>query len=160
MNQTKRSPILNWLMAFVASKPGVWFYKNIVRHLDAPLLRWSKGRINIAVGLPVMLVATIGAKSGEKRTQPLLVTIDSPNLILIASNFGQTHHPSWYYNLRKNPLAEVTYQGQTRTYHAHEASGAERERCWALALNLYAGYANYQSRTARQIPVMVLVPHE
>jgi deazaflavin-dependent oxidoreductase (nitroreductase family) len=160
MKQPKRPSILTLLKAFVATKPGVWFYKHIVRHLDAPLLRWSKGRINLAIGLPVMLVSTIGAKSGEKRSQPLLVTIDAPNLILVASNFGQARHPSWYYNLRKNPLAEVTYQGQTRTYNAHEANGAERERCWKLAQNLYAGYAKYQSRTARQIPVMVLVPHE
>jgi len=103
------------------------------------------------------------AKSGELRSVPLVGIPDtgphSDRLILVASNFGQAHHPAWYYNLRKNPYASVKIGGVARSYRAEEVSGAEYDRCWARAVTLYAGYAAYKTRTGgRQIPILVLMP--
>ena len=100
------------------------------------------------------------AASGQPRSVPLVVITDGDRLILFASNFGQAHYPGWYYNLRAHPQATLTVDGQTREYTAREAVGAERDRLWQEAVNLYAGYAAYQRRIGdkRHVPVMVLTP--
>ena len=88
---------------------------------------------------------------------PLVAFPDGDNLFVIASNWGRSHHPGWYYNLSANPEATITIQGQTTKYVAHEAAGDERERCWRTAVDNYAGYAAYERRAGnRTIPVMVL----
>jgi deazaflavin-dependent oxidoreductase (nitroreductase family) len=75
----------------------------------------------------------------------------------MASNWGQRHHPAWYYNLRVHPTATVTVGGTSRRVRAHEASGDERERLWRWGLEVYPGYAAYERRAAnRRIPVVVL----
>ena len=82
---------------------------------------------------------------------------DGANLVVMASNWGQRHHPAWYYNLRAHPEATVTVGGTSRQVRAHEASGQERERLWRRGLEVYPGYAAYERRAAnRHIPVMVL----
>ncbi len=100
-------------------------------------------------GLPVVMVTTIGAKSGQPRSLPLVAIPDGENVILIASNFGQKHHPAWYYNLRAHPEVQLTYEGQTVAYTARETTGEERERCWQRAVDLYSGYPLYERRAAR-----------
>jgi deazaflavin-dependent oxidoreductase (nitroreductase family) len=80
-------------------------------------------------------------------------------VVLIASNFGNTHHPAWYHNLRAHPHARLVYDHKEKKYLAHEALEAERELYWQKAVDLYPGYARYQERAApRLIPVMVMVP--
>ena len=79
--------------------------------------------------------------------------------MLIASNFGQAHHPAWYYNLKKHPQATVTLRGHTADYVAGEASGEEYDRLWQRAVALYGGYAAYKTRTGgRAIPIIILAP--
>ena len=103
------------------------------------------------------LLTTIGRKSGQPRTTPLICGVDGERLILFATNFGGDKHPAWSYNLRANPVATVTYQGQPAPYHSREATAAERARYWPLADAIYAGYAAYRKRAAhREIPVFVL----
>jgi F420H(2)-dependent quinone reductase len=76
---------------------------------------------------------------------------------LIASNWGQDHHPGWYYNLRANPLAKCTIHGATGVYRAHEASGDEYAHYWQRASETYLGYPQYKQRIGeRRIPIMVL----
>ena len=107
------------------------------------------------------MVTTIGAKSGQPRTLPLVAVPDGENVILIASNFGQKHHPAWYYNLRAHPEVQLTYEGKTVTYLACETSSEERERCWQKAAQLYSGYTVYKQRAShRQIPVLLLTPQK
>jgi deazaflavin-dependent oxidoreductase (nitroreductase family) len=114
---------------------------------------------SVFAGLPVVTVTTIGAKSGQLRSLPLVALPDGENVILIASNYGQKHHPAWYYNLRAHPQVQLTYEGHTVTYTAREATGDERERCWQRVVALYSGYALYKERAGnRQIPVMILMP--
>ena len=135
---------------------------HILHHLDRVVLRASGGShtaMTILIGLPVVTLTAVGAKSGEPRSVPLMAFPNGDNLFIIASNYGSSHHPGWYYNLRANPEATITIQGKAAKYIAHEAAGDERERCWRTAVNNYAGYAAYERRAGdRTIPIMVLVP--
>jgi deazaflavin-dependent oxidoreductase (nitroreductase family) len=130
-------------------------------HLDRVILALSGGRqtlVSLSTGLPVIQVTMTGAKSGAPRTLPLVAIPDGETLLLVASNFGRAHHPGWYYNLRAHPCVTVTCRGETGEYIASEVTGAERERAFALADAVYAGYALYRKRAApRQIHVMRLV---
>jgi deazaflavin-dependent oxidoreductase (nitroreductase family) len=144
------------------TRAGSWFFARTLHHLDRPVLRFSRGRYSLTsmlVGLPVVMVSTVGAKSGLPRILPLVAIPDGENVVLIASNFGQKHHPAWYHNLRAHPEVRLTYAGQTVAYTARETASAERERCWRRAVDLYSGYSLYQRRAAvRHIPVMLLTP--
>lgn len=133
-----------------------------LHRLDRVVLRGSRGRTtatSLLTGLPVIMLTTIGAKSRQPRSVPLVAIPDGEALILIASNFGQKQHPAWYYNLRMNPHAVITRGGQQRNYMAREAEGAAYDRYWQQAVRLYAGYAAYKERTGgRIIPVIVMTP--
>jgi|WetSurMetagenome_2_1015567.scaffolds.fasta_scaffold26961_2 deazaflavin-dependent oxidoreductase (nitroreductase family) len=144
------------------TKAGSWFFARTLHHFDRPVLRLSRGQrslTGILAGLPVVTVTAIGAKSGQPRNLPLVAIPDGENVILIASNFGQHHHPAWYYNLRAHPEVQLTYEGKTVAYVARETFGEERERCWQRAVDLYSGYARYKARAEhRTIGVFLLAP--
>ena len=108
--------------------------------------------------VPIMLLTTTGAKSGQPRTMPLLYVTDGDRLILIASNYGKTSHPAWYRNLVANPKVEVLAGKKSGTYTATEITdAAERDRAWDLALDTYAGYGDYEDRAGdRRIPLIRL----
>ncbi len=145
-----------------ATALGAMVFIATAHHADRIVLRISGGRttaVGLMAGLPVLTLTTIGAKSGQLRSVPLVGIPDGDKLVLIASNFGQAHHPAWYYNLKKHPQATVTMNERTGDYVACEAGGEEYERYWQQAVALYAGYAAYKTRTGgRQIPVVVLTP--
>src|SRR5215211_1722742 len=93
-----------------ASQLGAWIFARTLDPLDRLLLRLSGGRVSVPgvlTGLPVVMLTTIGAKSGQPRTVPLVGLRDGDKVVLIGSNFGQTHHPGWYYNLRAHPEATL-----------------------------------------------------
>jgi deazaflavin-dependent oxidoreductase (nitroreductase family) len=115
--------------------------------------RWGK-----AYGVPVVLVESVGRKSGKRRTHPLLCLPDGDNLVLIASKGGTDRHPAWYHNLKASPETTAWWKGERRRVRAREASGDERERLWRMMADAYPDYENYQRRTDRQIPVVVLEP--
>jgi deazaflavin-dependent oxidoreductase (nitroreductase family) len=135
-----------------------WLYVRVLHHIDRPIYRLTRGRhtfVNWVSRLPVVMLTTTGAKTGQQRVWPVLGIPDGANLVVMASNWGQRHHPAWYYNLRTHPTATV--DGTSRRVPAHEASGDERERLWRRGLEVYPGYAAYERRAAnRRIPVMVL----
>lgn len=119
--------------------------------------RVTGGKIGGRIGkLPVLLLTTIGRKSGQPRTQPLAYTRAGDGYAVIASKGGAPQHPLWYLNLRANPLAEVTVGRQTRKVRARDAEGEERERLWHAIADLYPGYDRYAQKTSRRIPVVVL----
>lgn len=140
--------------------PVAWTLSKTLRHLDSAVLKVSRGRTtatSLLTGLPVIYLTTIGAKSGQPRTTPLLCGVDDDRLILFATNFGGQKNPAWSYNLRAHPVATVSYQGQTARYRSREATPTERDRYWPLADEIYAGYAAYRARALhREIPVFVL----
>jgi F420H(2)-dependent quinone reductase len=121
--------------------------------------RLTGGRVGRRIGrLPVLLLTTIGRKSGRPRTQPLAYTQAGDGYAVIASKGGAAQHPLWYLNLRANPLAEVTVGRETRRVRARDAQGEERERLWRALADLYPGYERYAQKTRRLIPVVVLEP--
>jgi F420H(2)-dependent quinone reductase len=107
---------------------------------------------------PVLLLDHVGAKSGKRRTSPLVYGRDGENLVLVASKGGYPKHPAWFHNLRANPDTTVQVGSRSIDVHARVAEGEERERLWALMVGVYAGYDDYRKRTDRQIPLVVLEP--
>jgi F420H(2)-dependent quinone reductase len=105
---------------------------------------------------PVVLFTTTGAKSGKKRYVPLMRVEENGRYAMVASKGGDPQHPRWYYNVKTNP--QVTAQDGDKVVEltAREVDGAEREHWWKLAVEAYPPYAEYQTKTTRQIPVFVL----
>ena len=105
---------------------------------------------------PHLLLEHVGAKSGKRRTTPLLYTKDGDDLIIVASKGGHPKNPGWYHNLKANPDTEIQVGSERRKVHAHVADDEERERLWPKVVAQYGGYAGYQKRTERKIPLVVL----
>ena len=126
----------------------------------AILYRVSGGRIGHRVpGLPPMLLLDhVGAKSGVRRTTPLVYARDGQDIVIVASKGGYPKNPAWYHNLRANPDTTVQVGGEHEDVHARVASEQERPRLWPLVVSVYPGYDDYQRRTERQIPLVVLEP--
>ncbi|WP_123028317.1 nitroreductase/quinone reductase family protein [Mycolicibacterium stellerae] len=146
------------LEKFARMPVGDWYMKQIAPRLDPPLLRLTGGRVSSVYPVPVMMLTTTGAKTGQPRTLPLLYLTDGDDLILIASNYGRTTHPAWYRNLVANPKVEVLAGSRSGSYMATEITDpAERDRAWDLALDMYAGYGDYEGRAGdRTIPLVRL----
>ncbi|ANW64911.1 nitroreductase [Mycobacterium sp. djl-10] len=105
---------------------------------------------------PVVLFTTTGAKSGKKRYVPLMRVEENGRYAMVASKGGDPQHPSWYHNVKANPTVTVQDGEKVFTLTAREIDGAEREHWWELAVEAYPPYAEYQTKTDRQIPVFVL----
>lgn len=137
-------------------------FRTLANAIDKRLLVWTKGRISSGIGTKygknIVLLTTTGAKSGEQRTAPVLHTPHGEEIILIASNAGEPKNPAWYHNLKKTPRCEVEKRGVRRTYEARELEGAERDEIFRAAVENYPGYAEYEKRAGRRIPVLKLSP--
>jgi F420H(2)-dependent quinone reductase len=122
------------------------------------IYRASNGLIGHRIpGLPTMLLLDhVGAKSGVRRTSPLLYVEDGDDVVIVASKGGYPKHPAWFHNLRANPDATVQLGRERRSVRARVATPAERERLWPKVVAAYRDYDRYQQRTDRQIPLVVL----
>jgi deazaflavin-dependent oxidoreductase (nitroreductase family) len=107
-------------------------------------------------GATVLLLNTTGRRSGEPRTLPLIYRSDGDRFVLVASKGGTKDNPLWYENLIANPDATVEVKGETIPVRASTAEGEERARLWSLMNENWPAYADYQTRTEREIPVVVL----
>jgi F420H(2)-dependent quinone reductase len=107
-------------------------------------------------GKPIILLTSVGAKTGKLRKTPLMRVEHGGRYAVVGSRGGAPTHPVWVYNLRKNPHVELQDGAERHDYVAHEAEGAEREEWWRRAVEAWPDYANYQKRTDRVIPVFVL----
>ena len=107
-------------------------------------------------GSTVLLLTTTGRKSGNATTTPLIYDLDGDNPVIVASKGGAPEHPGWYLNLRKHPEAEVQIKGEKFSARARDAEGAERDRLWEQMNRMWPHYDEYQTKTDRQIPVVVL----
>ncbi len=126
----------------------------------ARVYRLTGGRIGQHIpGVPPMcLIDHVGAKSGKKRTTPLLYIEDGKDVVIVASKGGYEKSPAWFYNLKANPDTTVQIGREIRAVHAHVASEAERKRLWPKAVEVYPSYQQYQDRTNRKIPLVILEP--
>ncbi len=107
-------------------------------------------------GSKILLLTTTGRTSGEPRTTPLIYENAGDDYVIIASKGGAPDDPGWYRNLRKTPDVELQVLDDVFHAHARVAEGDERERLWKLAAQQWPGYDDYQKKTDRQIPVVVL----
>ena len=151
-----------FLRRFAASGPGSWLFARVAHHLDRPVHRLTRGRHTLGsaiTGLPVVMLTTTGARSGQPRTVPILGIPFSGGVAVIASNFGQRRQPAWYHNLRAHPDAQVVIDGVRRSVRAVEAQGERRAEIWQEGLRVYPGFAQYERRAShRRISVFVLEP--
>jgi len=108
--------------------------------------------------VPTLLLTTVGRKSGRVLTLPLIFGRFGPNYVVVASKGGAPTHPAWYLNLQANPEVRVQVKAQKFTARAHTANPEERAALWPMMVQLYQPYAKYQTKTDRQIPVVVLQP--
>lgn len=123
--------------------------------------RATDGRFGGKVfGAPVLLLNTVGRKSGRKRTSPLLYLEDGGDYAIVASAGGQPKHPAWYLNLTARPETTVEVGGREVRVRAETASPEERARLWPKLVEMYGSYADYQKKTDREIPVVLLHPME
>ncbi len=108
--------------------------------------------------VPTLLLTTTGRKSGNVLTLPLIFGRSGPDYVVVASKGGAPTHPAWYLNLLANPEVKVQVKAEKFTARAHTAEGAERAALWRKMVEIYGPYEQYQTKTDRQIPVVVLKP--
>jgi deazaflavin-dependent oxidoreductase (nitroreductase family) len=138
----------------------IWPVSRHAVGLHTKVYRLTGGRIGHQLpGMAKMLLLDhTGARTGAARTTPLVYAEDGPNLLIIASKGGYPKHPAWYHNLLAHPDTSVQVGAERRAVRARVAGDDERPRLWARALEAYPGFDNYQERTDRTIPVVVLEP--
>ncbi len=105
---------------------------------------------------PMLLLDHMGARSGRRRTSPLVYVRDGDDVVIVASKGGHPKHPAWFHNLKANPDATVQIGSERRRVRARVAGPSERGRLWEKAVHTYGGYRRYQERTEREIPLVVL----
>jgi deazaflavin-dependent oxidoreductase (nitroreductase family) len=141
-------------------KPLSLFYARTLQTIDRWFYRLTRGRATFTswlAGLPVAWLTTTGAKSGAERTCPVVaLPAGDGRLVVIASNYGQRHNPSWYHNLRAHPRAHVLFDGERLDMVARELDGEERERWYERGIEIYPGWVQYRKRAQRKIPVIEL----
>lgn len=130
-----------------------------VGKLNVPLYRASRGRLfGQIAGTPVLLLTTVGRRSGAPRTVPVVYLPDGERLVVIGSNAGHETAPAWSLNLEANPVAEVEIGGERRNVRARVAEGEERTELWRKMNEQYSGFDDYSARTTREIRLFVLDP--
>ena len=125
------------------------------------LLKLSGGRLGwSAAGMPVLELTTMGRKSGQPRTVMLTSPIqEGATIVIVASRGGDDHHPAWFLNLRDAPSVEVAFKGKPKErMHARVATPEERARLWPQVAAKYKNYEGYQTKTTREIPLVLLEP--
>lgn len=133
--------------------------QRVLAGLHARIYRVSDGRLGgRIVGNPVLVLVTTGRRSGAERHTPLLYLPDGDDLVIVASNGGTASHPAWWFNLESEPRAEVILDNRRLPITASEATGEDKTALWERLVRMYPGYADYQRKTDREIPVMRLRP--
>jgi deazaflavin-dependent oxidoreductase (nitroreductase family) len=146
--------------AFAITRLGRFFSINVLWKIDPWLMRVTRGRVGLGLGVPTALLETTGARSGERRANAVIYFHDGDRVMIVASKLGMPEHPAWFHNLRANPA--VTFGGDPMRATVVEDE-AERERLWVLADRVFAPYAVYRREAAesgREIPIVQLTPRE
>lgn len=137
------------------NRPPRWFMKLFTR-LNVFVYQVSGGRMmNKLAGMPILLVEMTGAKSGKKRTIPLMYVPNGGGFILVASQGGAPKHPVWYHNLVAHPNVQITYGGETKGMVVRQATDDEKSQLWPICCQYYPPYQDYQDSTERNIPLFV-----
>jgi deazaflavin-dependent oxidoreductase (nitroreductase family) len=134
-----------WIKALMAS--NVFMYRMTGGSLGGQM-----------AGQSVLLLHTVGRKSGKLYTIPVNYYRDGENFILVASNWGKEHHPGWFINLKHQPETTIQVKRQSYTVQASEASGQDYDRLWRYVTGKNEFYERYQKQAGRKIPIVVLTP--
>jgi len=127
--------------------------------LHTRLYQWTGGRLGSRFGrLEQVLITTTGRRSGLPRTTPLAGVPHGDRLLLVASNWGQEHHPAWFHNLQAHPEVLIRRGRRTVPMRARPATDDEREALWPVVVDAFRGFAGYAERTTRTIPVVICEP--
>ncbi len=158
--QAQKSHVDKAMQALARTRLGGWMFVNVFPVIDRWLIPRTRGRLKVAMGQPILLLHTQGAKSGQSRTSPLLYTPHDEGFIVVASKAGAGHHPAWYHNLRAHPDAvEVEIDDRHIAVRPRVVTGSERSELWQRVNDNYDGYAAYARRAGgRVIPVVLLQP--
>lgn len=124
------------------------------------IYRLSGGRIGgrWMYGAPILLLTTVGRKSGQKRTAPLLYLEDGPRVVIVGSQGGMAKDPLWVKNVDANPEVEIEIGRVKRLMRGRRGSPVEKSHYWPALCKMYPDYADYQARTTREIPIIILDP--
>lgn len=148
------------LQRIASTKLVAWLFQKALHPMDRVLYRKSGGRITvpgIMAGVPVIMLTTTGARSGQPRTMPLLGIPMGDALAILGTNYGQKPTPGWVYNLRADSTAIVEYRGRSVRVIARLATPPETEEAFALAAKVYPAYDEYRDRIeGREVSVFIL----
>ncbi len=161
INYTNPNAFQRLLHRIVSIRPLVPFFAKYMHVLDFYTIQITGGKHTLSelAGWTIIQLTTTGAKTGQRRTVPLLAGVEGNRIAVIASSFGREHNPGWYYNLKAHPECNVVYKGKSLAYVAREVKGDEYDKYWNLVSSNYVGYEKYRKRAAhRHIPVMLLEP--
>jgi deazaflavin-dependent oxidoreductase (nitroreductase family) len=138
----------------------IWRLFNELTRVHTVAYRLTGGLLGSRIpgGPPMLLLDHVGARSGTKRTTPLVYLGDGKDFVVVASKGGSPRHPAWFHNLRANAQTAVQVGSRRIPVTARVATAKERSRLWPRVVALYRGYDLYQRRTSREIPLVVLEP--
>lgn len=145
------------------------FVRTIIKYMsraNTAIYRATGGRVGktwrIGAGMkskpPICLLTTIGRKSGQARTVPLVYLADGEDVVVVASQGGRPENPMWFGNIVANTAVDIEIGRTKRAYKAHAADATERAALWPRLVALYADFESYQSWTEREIPVVICSP--
>jgi deazaflavin-dependent oxidoreductase (nitroreductase family) len=135
---------------------GKWLFQQIMR-LQIYLYRRSGGKtMGHMRGMPLLLLTTVGRKSGKQRVTPVMYIRDGDDYVITASNAGADKHPAWYLNLKANPQTTIEVGSMTKSVSARQASQEEKARLWAQLVEQAPFFEDYKKKTTRDIPMVIL----
>lgn len=135
-----------------------WMFKQFVRFQIFMYRRSGGKRFGHLRGMPLLLLTTVGRKTGKQRVTPLMYIRDGDKYIITASNMGEDKHPGWFVNLQANPRTTIEVGNMTINVTAHQASPEEKKRLWAQLIEQAPFFEGYKKKTTRDIPMMILQP--
>jgi deazaflavin-dependent oxidoreductase (nitroreductase family) len=160
--EQRKGPLRRLVQMVAAIVPMSWVPVRALPRIDHGFYRLSRGHSTFSAwisGLPVVMLTSTGARTGQPRTIPVLGLPDGDRLVVIASNYGRPDNPGWYHNLLAHPRAVVTWEGSSVQMQARELKGEERQVHVARGLEAYPWWEQYHRRAApRQVPVIMLEP--
>ncbi|HET9658129.1 MAG TPA: nitroreductase family deazaflavin-dependent oxidoreductase [Kineosporiaceae bacterium] len=142
------------------ARPFPWLTpRTLLARVHTRIYRWSGGRVGSRFGsLEQILLTTVGRRTGQPRTTPLAAIPEGDALVLVASNWGQGHHPAWLHNLVAQPEVVVQRGPRSQPMQARVADDQERERLWPLVVRANPGFEDYARTAGRTIPVVICEP--